>query len=113
VAVVLIDDTQELVSNRWNARAETSGEPAQLEKAPEPWGYARKYESRRMGACWELCAPEDANVTLYTSPSEIAELQKQVQALQAENERLKFDRDVLKEAFVKLAVGNIKPKDKS
>lgn len=65
---------------------------AQLEKVPEPWGYARKYESRRMGACWELCATEDANVTLYTSSPEAAELQKQVQALQAEVEQLKGNK---------------------
>lgn len=60
---------------------------AQLVKAPEPWGYAFSYatgsgEERQIH--WELCAKDDAEVLLYTFPPEVAELQKQVQVLQAE-----------------------------
>lgn len=144
----------------------TDDEPAQLEKAPEPaaWIERRfangelvletvKLQKMRDDLRANLALHYDLEIVpLYTSPPDVAELQKQVQALQielhslqatkdaqysglktnfddackmlrdaqaennalqAENERLKFDRDVLKASFVKLAVGNIKPKDKS
>lgn len=102
----LIDDTQELVSNRWNTRSGSSGDPVQLEKAPEPvaWIERRFANGELVLEVVKLQKmPDDlrANlalhydleiVPLFTSPPEVAELQKQVQALQAEIEQLKGNK---------------------
>jgi len=103
----LIDDTQELVSNRWNTRSESSGEPAQLEKAPEP-----VYQTEVDNDTWmdidknehDFLESRNTNVrVLFTSPPEVAELQKQVQVLQIELHSLQTIKDaqysVLKENF--------------
>lgn len=91
----LIDDTQELVSNRWNTRSGSSGDPVQLEKAPEPVAWVRRHPdgsvtneylseqaievSRKRSGAWAALILQ----------SEVAELQKQVQALQAEVDRFR------------------------
>ena len=86
----LIDDTQELVSNRWNTRAEKSIDPAQLEKAPDT---VHQTLISSPDGFWRDCDKDTLKFnadsgwltrTLFTSPPEVAELQKQVQALQVE-----------------------------
>jgi len=63
VAVELADLAINALNEQW--------ERAQ---ANVPWGYARSYTSGKLGVCWELCAENEAEVTLFVHKPDVKEL---------------------------------------
>lgn len=96
----LLDDTEELVTNRWNTRAELCSNADALEKTPEPAGFQvrNSYSKNEWTGCHGFATTEEAEQCgsewryVYTSPPESAEPQKQIHAPQAENEQLKGNK---------------------